>query len=109
LTPGVEKPPVVAERLPLAEARHAHELLESSAERGTLVLVPRQDERPAGRDRSTAEAQHATGRPFGRRTAPVNGGYFLGGYQGAAASGHEPITTATFADEHDLTANHGQR
>jgi NADPH:quinone reductase-like Zn-dependent oxidoreductase len=32
--------PVVAERLPLAEARHAHELLESSASKGKLVLVP---------------------------------------------------------------------
>jgi NADPH:quinone reductase-like Zn-dependent oxidoreductase len=32
--------PVVAERLPLAEARHAHELLESAATKGKLVLVP---------------------------------------------------------------------
>ena len=32
--------PVVAERMPLAEARHAHELLESSASKGKLVLVP---------------------------------------------------------------------
>jgi len=32
--------PVVAERLPFSEARHAHELLESSAARGKLVLVP---------------------------------------------------------------------
>lgn len=32
--------PVVAERLPLSEARHAHELLESSAAAGKLVLVP---------------------------------------------------------------------
>ena len=32
--------PVVAERLPLADARRAHELLESSAARGKLVLVP---------------------------------------------------------------------
>jgi NADPH:quinone reductase-like Zn-dependent oxidoreductase len=32
--------PVVAERLPLSDARHAHELLESSAARGKLVLVP---------------------------------------------------------------------
>ncbi|WP_395298614.1 zinc-binding dehydrogenase [Kitasatospora hibisci] len=32
--------PVVAERLPLSEARHAHELLETSAEKGKLVLVP---------------------------------------------------------------------
>jgi NADPH:quinone reductase len=32
--------PVVAERLPLDEARHAHELLESSASKGKLVLVP---------------------------------------------------------------------
>jgi NADPH:quinone reductase-like Zn-dependent oxidoreductase len=32
--------PVVAERLPLSEARRAHELLESSAEKGKLVLVP---------------------------------------------------------------------
>jgi NADPH:quinone reductase-like Zn-dependent oxidoreductase len=32
--------PVVAERLPLDEARHAHELLESSAAKGKLVLVP---------------------------------------------------------------------
>jgi NADPH2:quinone reductase len=32
--------PVVAERLPLSEARRAHELLESSAGKGKLVLVP---------------------------------------------------------------------
>jgi NADPH:quinone reductase-like Zn-dependent oxidoreductase len=32
--------PVVAERLPLSEARHAHELLEQSAATGKLVLVP---------------------------------------------------------------------
>jgi NADPH:quinone reductase-like Zn-dependent oxidoreductase len=32
--------PVVAERLPLSEARHAHELLQSSAAKGKLVLVP---------------------------------------------------------------------
>jgi NADPH2:quinone reductase len=32
--------PVVAERMPLAEARHAHELLESSASKGKFVLVP---------------------------------------------------------------------
>ena len=32
--------PVVAERLPLTEARRAHELLEGSAATGKLVLVP---------------------------------------------------------------------
>ena len=32
--------PVIAERLPLSQARHAHELLETSAEKGKLVLVP---------------------------------------------------------------------
>jgi len=32
--------PTVAERLPLSEARYAHELLESSASTGKLVLVP---------------------------------------------------------------------
>jgi NADPH:quinone reductase len=32
--------PVVAERLPLSEARRAHELLEQSAAVGKLVLVP---------------------------------------------------------------------
>jgi NADPH:quinone reductase len=32
--------PIVAERLPLSEARRAHELLESSAANGKLVLVP---------------------------------------------------------------------
>jgi NADPH2:quinone reductase len=32
--------PVVAERMPLAEARHAHEMLESSASKGKLVLIP---------------------------------------------------------------------
>jgi NADPH:quinone reductase len=32
--------PVVAERMPLAEARRAHERLESSADKGKLVLVP---------------------------------------------------------------------
>jgi NADPH:quinone reductase len=32
--------PVVAERLPLTEARRAHELLDQSAAVGKLVLVP---------------------------------------------------------------------
>ena len=32
--------PVVAERLPFSEARRAHELLESSAAKGKLVLEP---------------------------------------------------------------------
>ena len=32
--------PVVAERLPLSEARHAHEMLEETAAKGKLVLVP---------------------------------------------------------------------
>jgi NADPH2:quinone reductase len=32
--------PVVAERLPLSDARRAHELLEGSAARGKIVLVP---------------------------------------------------------------------
>jgi NADPH2:quinone reductase len=32
--------PVVAERLPLSDARHAHELLETTAAKGKVVLVP---------------------------------------------------------------------
>jgi NADPH:quinone reductase-like Zn-dependent oxidoreductase len=32
--------PAVAERLPLADARRAHEMLEESAAKGKLVLVP---------------------------------------------------------------------
>jgi len=32
--------PVVAERMPLADARRAHELLQSTADKGKLVLVP---------------------------------------------------------------------
>ena len=32
--------PVVAERLPLTEIRHAHELLDQTAATGKLVLVP---------------------------------------------------------------------
>jgi NADPH:quinone reductase-like Zn-dependent oxidoreductase len=32
--------PAVAERMPLSEARRAHELLESAADKGKLVLVP---------------------------------------------------------------------
>jgi NADPH:quinone reductase len=32
--------PVVAQRMPLSDARRAHELLESSADKGKLVLVP---------------------------------------------------------------------
>ncbi len=32
--------PVVAERLPLSDARHAHELLGELAATGKLVLVP---------------------------------------------------------------------
>lgn len=38
--PHGQDPPVVAERLPLSDARHAHELLDSSASKGKLVLVP---------------------------------------------------------------------
>jgi NADPH:quinone reductase-like Zn-dependent oxidoreductase len=37
---GGEIHPVVAERLPLADVRRAHELLDSSASKGKLVLVP---------------------------------------------------------------------
>ena len=36
--------PAVADRLPLTEARHGHELLESAAAKGKLVLVPNADE-----------------------------------------------------------------
>jgi len=36
----VEIHPVVAERVPLSDARRAHEMLESSAAKGKLVLVP---------------------------------------------------------------------
>jgi NADPH:quinone reductase-like Zn-dependent oxidoreductase len=36
--------PVVAERMPLTDARRAHELLESSADKGKLVLVPQADQ-----------------------------------------------------------------
>jgi NADPH:quinone reductase-like Zn-dependent oxidoreductase len=32
--------PVVAERLPLSKARRAHEMLDSSAAKGKLVVVP---------------------------------------------------------------------
>jgi len=32
--------PVVADRLPLTDARHAHELLERAASKGKLVLLP---------------------------------------------------------------------
>ncbi|HEX7996086.1 MAG TPA: zinc-binding dehydrogenase, partial [Streptosporangiaceae bacterium] len=32
--------PAVAEQLPLSEARHAHELLETLAAKGKIVLVP---------------------------------------------------------------------
>jgi hypothetical protein len=39
--------PVVAERMPLTDARRAHELLESSADKGKLVLVPGSDRPPA--------------------------------------------------------------
>jgi NADPH:quinone reductase-like Zn-dependent oxidoreductase len=37
---GGEIRPIVAERLPLSDARRAHEMLESSAAKGKLVLVP---------------------------------------------------------------------
>ena len=37
---GGEIQPIVAERLPLTDVRRAHELLESSAATGKLVLVP---------------------------------------------------------------------
>jgi NADPH:quinone reductase len=36
--------PVIAERLPLSDARRAHELLESAAAKGKLVLLPEADE-----------------------------------------------------------------
>jgi hypothetical protein len=43
--------PVVAERLPLAEARHAHELLESSAAKGNSCSWPSAEETlPRARD-----------------------------------------------------------
>ncbi|MBY0388985.1 MAG: zinc-binding dehydrogenase [Mycobacterium pseudokansasii] len=32
--------PVVAQRIPLADARRAHELLETAAAQGKLVLIP---------------------------------------------------------------------
>ena len=32
--------PIVAERLPFSEARRAHEMLETTASKGKLVLVP---------------------------------------------------------------------
>ncbi|WP_206054100.1 medium chain dehydrogenase/reductase family protein [Nocardioides iriomotensis] len=38
--------PMIAERLPLSEARRAHELLAGSAEKGKLVLVPDGSDRP---------------------------------------------------------------
>jgi NADPH:quinone reductase len=41
--------PVVAERLPLDDARRAHELLESSASKGKIVLVPGR-QRPRARE-----------------------------------------------------------
>ena len=51
--------PVVAERLPLAEARHAHEILDSSAAKGKLVLVPGAD-RTATAPREFGQARQAT-------------------------------------------------
>ena len=37
---GHEIHPAVAERMPFTEARHAHELLDSTAASGKLVLIP---------------------------------------------------------------------
>jgi hypothetical protein len=39
LFPVSEVPTQQVQRLPLAEARHAHELLESATSKGKLVLV----------------------------------------------------------------------
>ncbi len=68
--------PVVAERLPLTEARRAHELLDSSAAKGKLVLIPYGDEgrstmthnvRPRLRDgRFTAPSRRSAGAPGDR-------------------------------------------
>ena len=51
--------PVVAQRLPLTEARHAHEILEASAAKGKLVLVPGAD-RTATAPREFGQARQAT-------------------------------------------------
>ena len=42
--------PVVAERLPLSDVRRAHELLEQTAAKGKLVLVPEADEGASPKD-----------------------------------------------------------
>ncbi|MFL5860443.1 MAG: zinc-binding dehydrogenase [Solirubrobacteraceae bacterium] len=54
--------PVVAERLPLADARRAHELLQSSAGNGKLVLVPSTNQ-VAARWRSTSKITPQTKLP----------------------------------------------
>ena len=59
--------PVVAERLPLADARRAHELLEQSASVGKLVLVP---EPPWARTRRRGEGTVALRRMLTRDSRP---------------------------------------
>jgi NADPH:quinone reductase len=54
--------PVVAERLPLSEARRAHELLESAAAKGKLVLVPSDAQRSRPRAASVLDGRMWAGR-----------------------------------------------
>lgn len=52
--------------------------------------------------RSWTPAQALTPEPFDLRTAPFNGGFFLGEYQGLAADGQSFVAVATFTDGRDL-------
>ncbi len=46
--------------------------------------------------------QQLTPHPFNLRTAPYNGGFFLGEYQGLAAAAHSFVAVATFANSRSL-------
>jgi NADPH:quinone reductase len=58
--------PVVAERLPFSDARRAHEMLESTAATGKLVLVPYPAPTTTGGDAASAVSRSAGARAMNR-------------------------------------------
>ena len=49
-----------------------------------------------------SQRQRVNSHPFDLRTAPYNGGFFLGEYQGLAGTATKFVTTATFTNDRDL-------
>jgi hypothetical protein len=54
------------------------------------------------RGKSWSSRQQVTTRPFDLRSAPYNGGFFLGEYQGLAGTRAKFITTATITNDRNL-------